>query len=293
MNRLKVTPSEFQALSQYIYAISGITLPPGKEYLIETRLGQLAAEYGCNSYQAFLLKARTHSGGELERRIVDAISTNETYFFRDNAPFSLLQHKIIPDIIDRKSKNGVRPSLSIWSCACSTGQEIYSTAIALRELGLHSGKCDLHLVATDISDAAISRASYGLYSQFEASRGLSETRRNRHFTPQGEGFRINDEIRAMVSFQKLNLLRPHTGIGKFDIILCRNVAIYFTREDRLRLFKDLSRHLNEKGSLLIGSTESLSQEETPFEPQRYLNTTFYQLPDASLEDFQFARTANG
>lgn len=291
MNRLKVTPSEFQALSQYIYAVSGITLAAGKEYLIETRLGQLAAEYGCSSYQDLLSRAR--SGGELEHRIVDAISTNETYFFRDNAPFDLLQHKIIPDILDRKGKQG-RPSLKIWSCACSTGQEIYSTAIILRELGLHHGRCDLKLMATDISDAAISRASYGLYTSFEASRGLSEARRNRHFTPQGEGYRINDEIRAMVSFQKLNLLKPRPGIGTFDIILCRNVAIYFNREDRLRLFENLSKYLSDDGALLIGSTESLSQDETPFEPQRYLNTTFYnKRGQAPFESSFFARRAHG
>ena len=274
MNRLKVTPSEFQALSQYIYAISGITLAAGKEYLIETRLGQLAAENGCASFQELLQKARAQSG--LEHRIVDAISTNETYFFRDNTPFNLLQHKIIPDVLDRKSGQG-RPSLKIWSCACSTGQEIYSTAIILRELGLHARACDLRLLATDISDAAIARASYGLYSSFETSRGLSDARRRSHFTPEGEGFRIKDEIRAMVSFQKFNLLKPHAPMGNFDIILCRNVAIYFTRNDRKRLFETLSRHLAPEGALLVGATESLSQEETPFFPKRYLGSTFYQL----------------
>lgn len=277
MNRLKVTESEFQALSKYIYGISGITLSAGKEYLIETRLGQLATEAGCRSFQELLTRSRTEATRVLERKIIDAISTNETYFFRDNAPFELLQHRLLPDLIDRKSKQGGRVTLRIWSSAASTGQEIYSTAMVLRELGLHKGGFSLQLVATDISDAAIARASYGLYSQFEVTRGLSPARLSRYFTPQGDGYRINDEIRSMVSFRKQNLLTPLSGLGKFDIILCRNVAIYFTREDRLRLFENLSRQLEPDGCLLIGSTESLSQEESPFAPKRYLNSTFYQL----------------
>lgn len=279
MNRLKVTESEFQALSKYIYGISGITLPPGKEYLIETRLGQLADEYGCRSYQELLTRSRTEASRVLEKKIIDAISTNETYFFRDNAPFNLLQHRLIPDLIDRKVKKGGRVCLRIWSSASSTGQEIYSTAMVLRELGLPKAGVDVQLVATDISDAAIARASYGLYSQFEVTRGLSPARLSKYFTPQGDGYRIHDEIRSMVSFRKQNLLTPLTGLGKFDIILCRNVAIYFTREDRLRLFENLSRQLEPDGCLLIGSTESLTQEESPFEPKRYLNSTFYQLQE--------------
>ncbi|SCX94035.1 CheR family methyltransferase [Desulfoluna spongiiphila] len=281
MNRLKVTDSEFQALSKYIYGISGITLSAGKEYLIETRLGQLATEYGCRSYQELLTRSRTEASRALEKKIIDAISTNETYFFRDNAPFNLLQHRLIPDIIDRKSKKGGRVTIRIWSSASSTGQEIYSTAMVLRELGLPKPGCDLQLIATDISDAAIARASYGLYSQFEVTRGLSPARLAKYFTPKGDGYRINDEIRSMVSFRKQNLLTSLTGLGKFDIILCRNVAIYFTREDRLRLFDNLSRQLEPDGCLLIGSTESLAQEESPFVPMRYLNSTFYQLQDTA------------
>ncbi|WP_300667668.1 protein-glutamate O-methyltransferase CheR [Desulfoluna sp.] len=281
MNRLKVTESEFQALSKYIYGISGITLAPGKEYLIETRLGQIAVENGCNSYLELLTRARTESSHALERQIIDAISTNETYFFRDSTPFELLQYRLLPDIIDRKSKKGGPVTLRIWSSASSTGQEIYSTAMVLRELGLQKNGYNLQLVATDISDAAITRASYGLYSQFEVTRGLSPARLNRYFTPQGDGYRIRDEIRSMVSFRKQNLLTSLAGLGKFDLILCRNVAIYFTREDRLRLFDNLSRQLEPDGALLIGSTESLSQEESPFVPIRYLNSTFYQLQGQS------------
>ena len=279
MNRLKVTESEFQALSKYIYEISGISLPSGKEYLIETRLGQIACDNGCRSFQELLTRSRSEASHALEQEIIDAISTNETYFFRDNAPFNLLQHRILPDLIDRKSKNGGRITLRIWSSASSTGQEIYSTAMILQELGLHKNGYDIQLIATDISDAAIAKASYGLYSQFEATRGLSPTRLNRYFTPQGDGYRIHDDIRSMVSFRKQNLLAPLTGLGKFDLILCRNIAIYFTREDRLRLFKNLSRQLNPHGCLIIGATESLSQEESPFVPKRYLNSTFYQLQD--------------
>lgn len=280
MSKLQVTPSEFQIMSRYILDVSGIALAPGKEYLIETRLSQLVDELNVKSFQELHSKAKADASGTLEKRIIDAISTNETYFFRDNAPFDLIQHKLIPDLIDRRTKNGASPlktGIKIWSSASSTGQEIYSIAMILKDLGIDPIRYNIKLLATDISDAAIAQASYGKYNRFEVTRGLSKQRLDRYFMPDGDFWRIKDEIRAMVTFRKMNLMKPFTGLGKFDMILCRNVAIYFTAEDRRRLFEKIAESLEPDGFLIIGSTESLTNDIMIFQPQRYLNSTFYVL----------------
>jgi chemotaxis protein methyltransferase CheR len=280
MSKITITPSEFLIMSKYILEMSGIALSAGKEYLIETRLSQLMEELKCTSYTDLHARARRDTTGLLEKRIIDAISTNETYFFRDNAPFELIQHKLIPDLIDRRTKNGgglQKTGLKIWSSASSTGQEIYSIAMILKDLGLDNPRYNIKLLATDISDAAIAQASYGKYNRFEVTRGLSQPRLTKFFNPDGDAYRIKDEIRAMVTFKKINLMKPFTGMGKFDMILCRNVAIYFTAHDRRQLFERIAGALEPDGVLIIGSTESLTNEITFFQPQRYLNSTFYTL----------------
>lgn len=280
MNKIKITNSEFQTLSKYILEVSGIALAPGKEYLIETRLSQMMTEYACSSFQDLYMKVKRDPSGLLEKKVIDAISTNETYFFRDNAPFDLIQHKLIPDLIDRRSKQSgmtQKTGIRIWSSASSTGQEIYSIAMILKDLGIDYNRYNIKLLATDISDAAIAQASYGKYNRFEVTRGLAKPRLDRYFTQDGDAWRIKDEIRAMVTFKKINLMKPFVGMGKFDMILCRNVAIYFTAQDRKMLFERLAGVLEPDGILIVGSTESLTNEISLFQPQRYLNSTFYTL----------------
>ena len=277
MSRAKVTPDEFQLLKKYIYEASGIALEPGKEYLLETRLNTLLDEYGCPTFKDLYLKSKSDITKKIEEKIIDAISTNETYFFRDKAPFELLQHKILPDLIDKRSKNStLKPSLRLWSAASSTGQEIYSIAMTLNEMGISNANYNIRLLGTDISDSAVAQASYASYNKFEVSRGLDQKRLNRYFNKAEDKWRINDKIRIMVQFQKMNLMKPFTGIGKFDIILCRNVMIYFTEEDRKRIYTNLARALEPDGYLLIGSTESLTNVTDLFKSQRYLKSTFYQ-----------------
>ncbi|MEA2038528.1 MAG: protein-glutamate O-methyltransferase CheR [Thermodesulfobacteriota bacterium] len=276
----EITPDEFRIISKYVCDITGIHLDQGKEYLIETRLGGLLKEYGCSSYSELQHKAGTDPDKSLERKIIDAITTNETLFFRDTAPFELLQHKILPDLIDLRAagSSGLFPiPIRIWSAACSTGQEIYSIAVVLKELLPDPKKYNIRLLGTDISDAAIAQASYGRYNKFEIERGLSQDRLHKYFTPYGDMWKIRDEIRAMVSFKKMNLIQPFDGLGKFDIVFCRNVAIYFSRKDRERLFDKIARILEPDGYLIVGSTESLTGVYPGFEPKRYLRSIFYQL----------------
>ncbi|MCK5164330.1 MAG: protein-glutamate O-methyltransferase CheR [Desulfobacula sp.] len=278
MAKIKVTPEEFKNFSKYILDISGIALDVGKEYLLETRLNPLTNKLECSSYSELLQKAKTDFKKEIENEIIDAISTNETYFFRDKSPFELLQHKILPDLIDKRSQKNpsLKPTIRLWSAANSTGQEIYSIAMTLIEMGITPARYNVQLFGTDISDAAIAQASYGLYNKFEVARGLDKNRLNRYFDKQGDRYKIKDEVRVMAQFKKMNLMRPFVGLGKFDIVLCRNVMIYFTNEDRKKIYHNISKVLEPDGYLLIGSTESLINDTDLFSSNKYLNSVFYQ-----------------
>ena len=276
---LKISSDEIKLITKYIYEISGIYLDESKKYLLETRLNSIAEEQGCNSYQDFLKKAKTDASKSIERKIIDAISTNETLFFRDSGPFQLLQHKIFPELIDARSSKmpSLKTNLKIWSAASSTGQELYSVAIVLQELLGDLSKYSIKLLGTDISDAAVSQASSGKFNKFEIERGLARDKLTKYFTMSGQTWKINDQIRAMANFRKFNLMMPFAGLGKFDIILCRNVAIYFTLEDRKKLFNKIADVLEPDGYLIIGSTESLTGICPRFIPKRHLRSIFYQL----------------
>ena len=275
---IKITPSELNMIAQYIHDISGIYLDQSKSYLFETRLGSLAEGLGCKSFQEFHTKAKNDPTKNIERQIIDAISTNETLFFRDKGPFELLQHKLLPELIDARTPNtpALKTGIKIWSAASSTGQELYSIAIILKELLKDISRYNLKLLGTDISDNAVAQASYGKYNKFEIERGLDQRYLQRYFTLFGDSWKIKDEIRAMVNFRKLNLMQPFSALGKFDIIFCRNVAIYFTLEDRKKLFNKIADSLADDGFLVIGSTESLSGVCPRFVPKRHLRAIFYQ-----------------
>ena len=274
---IKIAPAELKIVAQYIQSISGIYLDQSKSYLFETRLSSIAESNGCKSYQELCVKSKRDATKKLERQIVDAISTNETLFFRDKGPFELLQHKILPEVIDaRSAKSSLRVPIKIWSAASSTGQELYSIAIVAKELLKDVSNYSLTLLGTDISDSAVTQASYGKYNKFEIERGLDRKFLQKYFSLVGDSWKIKDEIRAMVRFKKLNLMLPFSALGKFDIIFCRNVAIYFTLEDRKKLFNKLADSLADDGYLVIGSTESLTGVCPRFVPKRHLRSIFYQ-----------------
>lgn len=276
---IKAAPEEFRSFAKYILEISGISIGEGKEYLLETRLHPLVTKYQCSSYAELMQKSKTDLKKSLENEIVDAISTNETYFFRDKSPFELLKHKILPDLIDKRSAKSLslKPALRLWSAASSTGQEIYSIAMSMLEMGVAPDKYNIKLLGTDISDAAVAKASYGLYNQFEVARGLDQTRLTRFFDPkENKNYKIKDQVRSMAQFRKMNLMKPLVGVGKFDIILCRNVMIYFMEQDRKRIYQNMAKVLEPDGYLIIGSTESLSNDTDLFVSAKYLNSVFYQ-----------------
>ena len=276
---MKITATEYRDLTQHIRKLSGIYLDDSKKYLVETRLKDLLKEFGCRNYGELYQKALSDPAKRIDRRIVDAISTNETLFFRDDSPFKLLKNKILPEVIDARTSQarGARIPIRIWSAACSTGQEVYSIAITVKELLNDLRKYNIKILGTDISDAAIAKASRGRYDKFDVSRGLDGVYLNKYFRKMGDSVVIRDEIRAMVTFKKFNLMSAVNGLGKFDIIFCRNVAIYFTPEDRKKLFTRLAGALEPDGFLIIGGTESLTGVCPLFKPERHLGTLFYTL----------------
>lgn len=275
---IKITPKEIELIAKYVYEASGIYLNQSKAYLFETRLHTVAKELGCRDYSELHLKAKNDPKKLFERKIIDAITTNETSFFRDKRPFELLKNKILPQLLKSKNSSapGLKPRINIWSAASSTGQELYSIAIIIKELLGNNPPCIISLQGTDISEDAINQARIGKYNKFEIERGLDQKLLQRYFTMFGNTWKIKDEIRTMVNFKKFNLMQPFNSLGKFDIIFCRNVAIYFSLQDRKKLFNKIADSLTDDGFLIIGSTESLSGVCSRFTPQRHLNSIFYQ-----------------
>lgn len=251
---MKITIKALMELAVIVHNHSGIVLKKNKAYLIEDRLQPLMDEYCLSSFEDLIAKAKTSA--QLTSHIVDRMTTNETSFFRDKRPFVLLKEKLLPDWQAAQGKNCSQ--LNIWSCACATGQEVYSIAITLMEYfkGDFSGH-NIKIKASDISDTAIVKASRGLYSNYEVNRGLSAVQLNTYFTREDPYWKIKDELRSMAYFEKMNLLQPEIEYKKFDIIFCRNVAIYFSKTDRQRLFQSLSACLKDNGVLIIGATETL------------------------------------
>lgn len=279
---IRLQPGERRDLAQHIYSLCALTLDESKGYLIESRLARLVEESGCGSYTGLLQKAKSDFTHSLNRRIVDAITTNETSFFRDMTPFDLLRHKIIPEVIDRHARTG-SARIRIWSAACSTGQELYSIAMMLKELLGDPDRYGVRLLGTDISDHAVSSASRGWFSSVESSRGLTEAQRSRFFVPAAGGWQIRDEIRAMASFRKLNLMSDFSALGRFDVIFCRNVAIYFSEPDRISLFSRIERSLEADGCLVIGSMESLNGISPQFESRRHMRSVYYQIAGSARQ----------
>ena len=273
MQTLGINDLEYRAITAYIYNLCGIHLTDEKRYLIENRLGPIVKKYNYSNYSELYFKAKTDSTNQLDAEIVDAITTNETSFFRDGSPFELLTHKIIPEFYTQNSQS---TELKIWSAASSTGQELYSIVMVLRELlGTFEGY-NIRILGTDISDDMISKASRAAYSQFELNRGLSERQIQKYFHKRMDNlYYINDELRSICCFQKFNLFDSFMPLGKFDIIFLRNVAIYFNLDDKKYIFDRLADQLKPGGLLIIGSTESLLGVTEKYQSNSYKNSIYY------------------
>ena len=272
---MQVTAEDIKVISRLVSDLCGIVLDETKGYLIQSRLSTLAEEAGCKTFSELYYKARYERESGLRDKVIDAITTNETLFFRDTSPFDVLQNKIIPDLIDAKAKTPFPRRIRIWSAACSTGQEPYSMLMVLNELLGNLATWDIQVLATDISDAAIRHASIGRYAVHEIRRGMRPDFLKKYFIEDAQGWKIKDELRGLIAFKRLNLLDPFTILGTFDVIFCRNVAIYFSPAARKDLFLRLASQLSVDGAMLVGSSESLTDLGERFKPLQHCRAIFY------------------
>ena len=273
---MQVTSEDIPAVARLVRELCGIVLDQTKGYLIDSRLSRLTEATGCVTFRDLVAKARAPGNAALRGEIINAITTQETLFFRDGAPFEALQYRVLPDLIDAKGRSHSPKRLRIWSAACSTGQEPYSIAMTLCELLPDFNAWDIMILATDISDDAIRKASLGRYADHEIQRGMKPQLLARYFAESAGGWKVKDELRAMISFARRNLLDPFSELGLFDVILCRNVAIYFDAPARRSLFNRLSDRLTPEGCLFAGSSECLTDLGPQFAPQNHCRATYYQ-----------------
>lgn len=257
-----MTPLDYEFLRKILKERSGLDLSSDKQYLVESRLLPVARRTGLAGLPELVQKMR--SGAEaLTAEVVEAMTTNETFFFRDKIPFDHLRDTILPGLIQSRAS---RRSLRIWSAACSTGQEPYSIAMCLREYGAALAGWRIEIVATDLSQEVLEKSKAGLYSQFEVQRGLPIQLLVKYFTQLGEFWQLSADIRGMVQHRPLNLLQDISHLGKFDVIFCRNVLIYFDQETKAQIFERLAKAIEPDGTLLLGAAESVVGITDAFRP---------------------------
>jgi chemotaxis protein methyltransferase CheR len=277
-----LTRQEFVLLRDFIYHQIGISLKDDKMYLVENRLHDLVKEAGCKTYGEFYLKLKhTSMASDLRIKLVDAISTNETSWFRDKHPFEILKALLLPRFHEKKSTGRTR--LNIWSAACSTGQEPYSIAMTILDFGRTIGfetdySKNTHIFATDISSTALAFARMGEYDALAMKRGINENHTSQYFTKTRNQWKIRDNVKNMVLFSDINLKEPfYPAMGPFDIIFLRNVIIYFSDELRKSLFNRLIRLLAPGGYLFLGTGETVSGYTDKFDIREHKGAIYYQL----------------
>ncbi len=253
-----ITPEEFREFSDFLEKSCGILLAEHKQYLVQSRLGKIMLQQNCKSLRELVARLNRPGGGVLKEEVIDAMTTNETLWFRDVHPYEILKGRLLPEL-----KEGNRfQKLRIWSSACSTGQEPYSISMVIEEFkqnnpgAFSSGE---EILATDISSTVLEQARRGEYEMLALGRGLSQERLHKYFQSLPSGsWTINDKIKSRVRFQSLNLLGPYSALGQFDMIFCRNVLIYFSSDVKLEILRKMHRQLRPGGYLLLGASESLS-----------------------------------
>ncbi len=257
-----MTPLDYDFLRSLLKERSGLDLSADKQYLVESRLVPLARRAGLSGIPDLVQKMKGGAAA-LITDVVEAMTTNETFFFRDKIPFDHLTGTILPALLSARAS---RRSLRIWSAASSTGQEPYSIAMCLKERAAELAGWRIEIVATDLSQEVLEKSKAGIYSQFEVQRGLPIQLLVKYFTQKGELWQINADIRAMVQHRQLNLMQDFSHLGKFDVIFCRNVLIYFDLATKLSIFERLSKMLEADGMLMLGAAETVVGVTDAFKP---------------------------
>ena len=270
MSLAQITSNEYEDFRRFLEDACGILLGDNKHYLVQSRLNKMVADDGVSSLGDLVGRLRQErSGGALREQVIEAMTTNETFWFRDNHPFKILTEEVLPEFSKRKVRTP-----KIWSAACSTGQEPYSISIIVQEyLRQNLGALnDVQVTATDISPAVIENAKKGYYDVLAVARGLPVDIKNRYFVRDSahweERWQVSNEIRRRVRFTHGNLLASYASLGRFDAIFCRNVLIYFSSESKIDIIKRMADCLNPGGYLFLGASEAISQYSDAFEMLR-------------------------
>jgi chemotaxis protein methyltransferase CheR len=257
-----VTPPDYEYLRKLLRDHSGLDLSADKQYLIESRLLPLARKAGLAGISELVQKMKSGSAS-LVTQVVEAMTTNETFFFRDKVPFDHFRDSIMPEILQARAG---RKSIRIWCAAGSTGQEPYSLAMCLKEMSAALAGWRVEIIATDLSQEVLEKSRAGIYSQFEVQRGLPIQMLVKYFKQTGEFWQINADIRAMVQHRQLNLLRDFSQLGVFDVIFCRNVLIYFDQDTKINIFNRLATIMEPDGFLVLGAAETVVGLTDLFKP---------------------------
>ncbi len=269
---MTITVQEFDLFKKYIEEQCGIVFQYGKEYVLEPRLTPLMKQSGASSYIE-LYQMLQKDAGELNKKLIDAVTTNVTFWFRDESFYNALSNKVFPMLMGLAKVRKVR----IWSAACSTGQEPYSLAILINEAKIKAGagappSANFEIVATDISPSAIFKAVSGRYSKLDISGGMKKERLLRYFEQDGNAYKLSSEIKSMVKFKQLNLMESFSSLGAFDLVLCRNVLFYFPGDVKKSVYAQLHRALTSSGLLCVNGSEVLKYN---FSAIRIHNVVFY------------------
>ncbi len=273
---MQLRPGELPMMRQMVLQLAGVSLDDSKGYLIETRLGPIAERAGCQNFNELYFKLRYGTEPVLTQQVVDAITTHETIFFRDGAPFEALQFKLLPEVVDARERLGQPKKLRIWSAACSTGQEPYSIGMILWEVLRDLKGWDIQILATDISKSTLEQAEAAVFPDHEMARTSRPQLMTKYFEKTPNGSRVVESVRKLVTFRQLNLLTPLFGLGPFDIVFLRNVLIYFEPETRRDLIKRVAGTLLPHGWLVVGASENLLDAGPQFVPQVHCRATVYQ-----------------
>jgi len=270
---VEIHPDNYRFLQEYVYRESGSVLDGDKHYLLEARLMPIVTEMHLDTLNDLCALLRATSAGSVRQQVVEAMTTNETFFFRDMPQYDALRTVVIPDLIEQRQATR---KLSFWSAAASSGQEAYSLAMMLLEMKL--GNWDIEIYATDLSTRMLERARSGRYLQVEMNRGLPLEYLTRYFTRDGVGWQLNDEVRGMVKFAHIDLRQGMSTLGPFDVVLCRNVLIYFDVESRKNILREIRGAIRSGGYLLLGGSETTLNLDASFVQQTIGTAVLHRVP---------------
>jgi chemotaxis protein methyltransferase CheR len=258
-----MSPAEYDYLRQFLKSRSGLVLSNEKQYLIESRLLPVARKAGLQSIAALVAKLKEPRETVLAEAVVEAMTTNESFFYRDKTPFEHFTQMMMPELLKARAS---QKKIRIWCAAASTGQEPYTLAMCLKEMESKLAGWRIEILGTDISNEVLDRAKAGTYTQFEVQRGLPIQLLLKYFTQQGESWTISPQLRSMVQWKKFNLLDSFAGFGQFDIVFCRNVLIYFDQATKVDILGRIAKTMAPDGFLVLGAAETVVGLTDAFKP---------------------------